>query len=1515
MHIAHWRAWVRFCRIQRAPGLASAGAYVVALLLLTGGVFARADVVGTPIAQAAQTQIPLTETERAWVQEHPSIRVHNETDWPPYNFAEDGEPRGYSIDFMNLVAQRIGLQVHYVTGPPRSAFVPMLRGGELDVLLNIIRTPERTQEFLFTPPYLRIAPVILSRKGQPYANLEQLTGKTVVIPDGFFYQEFVRQNFPLIKIVPAANTQAAIETVAGQQADAALGERAVLSYLMGQEKVEGLVISPDLDLLDPELALARMATRKDNPILAGLLTKAIDSVGLEDRRKLERKWLGDQTVVARQWARAELSDAELVWLDQHPNIRLGVNPNYPPFDFLDERGAFSGVSADYVDLIAKRLGIAMTVVPDLSWTEAVDGTKTGRVDVVVGIKETEDRHQSLNFTPDYLTFPMVIMTREAHPLIVGLGDLRGRTLALGQGYAVDQEIARRYPEINQRLFATLADALVAVKRGDADASVMNLGTASYLLAKHKITGLVVAAPAGLEDARSAFGIRKDWPELAGIMAKALASITPEEEAAIRSKWITAPYDEHEATEKAQRLAFRIAGVAGVLILAFLLWNYRLKRQVRERRRAEEIVAAKEAELRDMFERSPVSVIITNPEGAVRYVNSSWLRLLNISKDELAEFRAENLHFDPDQREHFVKSIQQSGSLRDVEFTVRRGDGQPIDVLLSADLYDYRGEACIVSWFIDITERKSTEQALAEAERLLRDMTNSVPGAVFQLRVTADGSRVYTFISDGVSELSGIGSEEARRDYDILWRLVFDEDKQPFEQAIIRAISTVKPITHDFRIRRPDGGVRSMQVRAVPRAEPDGAIIFNGYWVDMTQQREMEQALAEAERLLRDTTDNIPGAVYQARYTKDGDRSFTFASGGLVEVAGITAAALMRDNGAIARLVFDEDKPSFNRAIEIALSTLSTMTYDFRIRRPDGSVRWINTRAVPRREPDGSTTFNGYWVDVSQQREMEEALERAKTAADAANEAKSTFLASMSHEIRTPMNGVLGMLELLSLSLLDNEQRQRLDVVRDSSHSLLRIIDDILDFSKIEAGRLDLSPTATSIAQLVDGVRDIYSGVASSKSLVLVASVDPRISPAVTVDPLRLRQILNNLVSNAIKFTSRGSVTIAAELIVRAAGIDTVRFAVTDTGIGISPEDQQHLFQPFVQAEASTSRRFGGTGLGLTISRRIADMMGGTITMESQLGRGTTMQLVVPLPIADPDDIGRDEEASPLNAATLAARRSAPSNEEAAQEGTLVLIADDHSTNRLTVRSQLNLLGYASEAVEDGRQALELWQSGLFGLVISDCHMPEMDGYDLARAIRRLEASNGGGHTPIIACTANAMEGEAEACLAAGMDDYLAKPVELRALLGILDRWLPLPDGPARALGATPPGPMATRLGAMAESLPLDRSRLAQLSGGSDAVEREILADFRGAMDNDAAEMAAALADVDCQAMEGISHRMKGASLMVGALPLAAICERMEAASGVDDHAAIAVHREPLLREIERLKHYLTEICGAPSPPS
>jgi PAS domain S-box-containing protein len=449
------------------------------------------------------------------------------------------------------------------------------------------------------------------------------------------------------------------------------------------------------------------------------------------------------------------------------------------------------------------------------------------------------------------------------------------------------------------------------------------------------------------------------------------------------------------------------------------------------------------------------------------------------------------------------------------------------------------------------------------------------------------------------------------------------------------------------------------------------------------------------------------------------------------------------------------------------------------RRKDGSEFPIELLLSPLQSAEGLLVTAGI-RDLSLRKDAE----MQKGAAEASNRAKSIFLATMSHELRTPMNGLLGMLELLSLTKLDPAQSATLDVMRESGRSLQGIIDDILDFSKIEAGKLEVRPEATSIATAVEGVRNLYSGNASSKGVLLTCRVDARISPALMVDAMRLRQILNNLVSNALKFTHDGGyIKVTAELVGRADGQDRVRFSVEDSGIGISAEDQARLFQPFAQATHESVPLAGGTGLGLTICRQLAKLMGGSIEMVSAPGKGTTMIVELSLPIADQKAVASVDPVGTLEllVTTTARRRVAPGVAQAMAEGTLVLLADDHPTNRLVLARQVSMLGYAVECTENGVDALARWKSGGIGIVITDCNMPEMDGYELARRIRGLESASGGKRVPIVACTANAMEGVAQACIVAGMDDYLAKPIKLKSLAEKLDQWLPVAQ-PAAPVG-------------------------------------------------------------------------------------------------------------------------------------
>ena len=534
-------------------------------------------------------------------------------------------------------------------------------------------------------------------------------------------------------------------------------------------------------------------------------------------------------------------------------------------------------------------------------------------------------------------------------------------------------------------------------------------------------------------------------------------------------------------------------------------------------------------------------------------------------------------------------------------------------------------------------------------------------------------------------------------------------------------------------------------------------------------------------------------------------------------------------------------------------------------------------------PDGSrlTTF----TDITERKLAERALLAAKDAAEAGSQAKSAFLAVMSHEIRTPMNAVIGLLELLRLSRLDAEQRDTVDTVRESSKSLLRLIDDVLDFSKIESGKLDLHEEPASLTQLFDNAYQNFVGTASQKGVLLQQSVDTRIAPALMLDSLRLRQIVNNLLSNAIKFTERGQVKASAELVERDAQFDRVRISVRDTGVGINEGALTRLFQPFSQADVSVERRYGGTGLGLAICQRLAQLMGSTIEIKSRPGVGTRIGLTLALRRADVQALNTPK-ALPIEAiAKSLSGRSAPTVDAARAEGSLILVVDDHPVNRRMMARQLNVLGYAVLTAADGREALELWLGGGFGLMITDCQMPVMDGYQLAKEIRRIEGGNLP-RLPIIACTANVSREALAQCHAVGMDDAMTKPVELTMLKQRVDRWLPLAP---MVEAEVPREPLATDFGALND-----------MAQGDQNLQTELLEEFRKANLEDLRAASRAVQAVSISGVRRAAHRIKGAARTVGATQLAEAATLLEQAALAGDWQRIADAWPPMREECERL---------------
>ena len=901
----------------------------------------------------------------------------------------------------------------------------------------------------------------------------------------------------------------------------------------------------------------------------------------------------------------------------------------------------------------------------------------------------------------------------------------------------------------------------------------------------------------------------------------------------------------------------------------------LESQVRGRTQA---LTDERALLQNILDKSPVSIAITSND-LIHFVNPIVKEKFGFKVGD----RAPDVYVRQSDRDELIGILRRDGIVRDREVQMWSGDRRKLDMLVTFLPITYQEQPGILAWLVDITERKKTERELGEAlERQNAIFAASPHGiAVFEERRLVLSSpsfqRVFGYAHGEAIGLSARVLFQSDEDFERIGHLVYDAARRG------------EACSYETRMMRKDGSVFWCRVTAAPLAGREAVRGVVGLYEDISGRKEAEEALraayAQQEAIFESTTVGI--AFVRDRTIEDCNQRLEQILGyGPRELIGKATRAWYRS---------DEEYALGGRAVYEQLAKGETHRREQEFVRKDGGVFWcrITGRAVESAHPEKGSV----WIleDVTDERAAADALREAKRVAEEATRAKSMFLASMSHEIRTPMNGVLGMLQLLGLGRLDAEQKATLDSARGSAKSLLRIIDDLLDFSKIEAGKLEIRPEVASVEAVMRSVRDVYSGLASAKDISLDAWADPQLSPAVSMDALRVRQILNNFVSNAIKFTREGSVSLRAERLDRAEGRETVRFSVADTGIGIAKDAQARLFQPYVQAEAGTARQFGGTGLGLTICRRLADMMGGSIAMQSELGKGTTMTFTLSMPLADIRDLPKPDPAGETAAALVATRRHAPTVEAAQAEGSLVLMAEDHPTNRTLLERLLKLLGYASVAAANGREALELWRSGRFAIVVTDCNMPEMDGYDLARAIRAEE--KGGARIPIVACTANASAGDAASCLEAGMDDFVAKPVELDALARVMGRWLPIPfAGEPRAT----PGPATAR----AADAPLDHGSLAQISGGDAAMEREILADFRSANDADMAALRAALAARDLAQVVRCAHRVKGACRTVGALALAAVCERMEAAGRRNDWNAVAAEQAGLEKEFGRLSEWL-----------
>ena len=1011
------------------------------------------------------------------------------------------------------------------------------------------------------------------------------------------------------------------------------------------------------------------------------------------------------------------------------------------------------------------------------------------------------------------------------------------------------------------------------------------------------------------------------------------------------------------------------------------------------------------ELAAAIESWDLAVVATSPDGTITSWNGAAARLYGYQPDEVLGHPV-TLLVPPDNlkaAEAILARARDGEAVHDIYARHRRKEGGLVAVTLSVSPVVRRGTVTgIVVSVRDVGTQKQAERALEASERRLRSVIETAYAFV-----AMDEAGRITEWDHRAEEMFGWARDEALGQ-PLTDTVLPPSHRDGLAHFLATAESPVLGRSLEIVAQRRDGREFPAELSIWCQRE-EGRYEFSAFVEDITERKRAGELQGLVASIVESSDEAIVGLdpdLVVMSWNAGAERLYGYPAD---EAVGRPVEFLLPSRG------LDPKQGVLGR---VAAGHRVT-GYETQVRTRDGRVIPVSLAASPILDPAGAVVgISSIAHDITDRRQIQEALATARDQALEASRLKSQFLATMSHEIRTPMNGVIGLTGLLLDTELDPLQQQYADGIRNAGEALLSIINDILDFSKIEAGKLELETVDFDLPQLVEEVAELVSEPARHKGVEVLASCDPELPGGVSGDANRIRQVLLNLASNAVKFTAEGEVFVAARCHVDGDGL-VVRFEVTDTGIGVSAEQRDRLFEPFSQADASTTRRFGGTGLGLAISRQLVDAMGGEIGLDSEVGRGSTFWFTVPLepqpemtspqriteslhglnvvvvddnqtnrlilnqqltawglrPEAVPDgptglqrlheaasegtpfrlailDLhmpgmdglelagrmaadpalagipiilltsGGDVDAEEARRLDIMARLTKPVRQsylyncllriasgpleapahaarivpQAAPGGRgPVLVAEDNDINQMVALGILAKLGYAADVAVDGARAVEAASGGRYAAILMDCHMPEMDGYQATAEIRSREGAER--HTPIIAMTAGVLTEDRERALAAGMDDYVTKPVSTEELEAVLLRWIGQDSAGPEATEWTGPDRRAAPL--------LDQDRLAVLRGlgppdGGGLLPRLVETFLAGAPATLAALRAAATGDAP--ALTEGAHRLKGAAANLGATRLAGICAELEAMGRDVPEAGIG-------EALDRLERAMEATCG------
>lgn len=1041
------------------------------------------------------------------------------------------------------------------------------------------------------------------------------------------------------------------------------------------------------------------------------------------------------------------------YIRAHPVLVVGVyDSGWPPFEFV-EGGQVRGLAPDTLDDLARRLGMTLDYRHYPDWSHVLEAACRGDIDVVMNVSAGTPGTRCLAYTTSYASAPLAVVGKTGDLRASTDPELTGLRIVTEQDFLTQQQVRARFPAAQQVTSPTTAEALRRLAQGEADVFVGNAYVASRLIKDLGLSGITLLRPIDLGLDALHFGVPPAKGLLVDALDHALASQPAGTGQAQAARWLPPPVWSsparralQQAEQRVLATPLRIGFAPNAAPLSFVdtadqpagLASEYLQ-QLRHAGASLNVQGSHDwFDLREKMRRGAVDAVMGVPADSA-YLGAGWvfsqpfIRVPNVivtgpasgtvlEMDDLSGKRV--LLSDPERLR--LQVLQQAPQARII---AARSAEQALQRLLDGEAEAYIGNLAIV-------------------DRLLRGRFAG------RLQVTAPAGFDDALTLAVKREHAALATR-----FD---RLL--QEMPPREREALRSTWLAMP-------QSPAGEWRRAARWAVPLTLIllTGVLVhLLGYWRlrrEVASRRQLEQRLAEVTR-------NLPAVVYQMRRTAEGQLDFPYVAGDLQALFGIEPQQAMASAQAVLACIAPDDRSEVEAAIEKAAREFLPLTMEFRLLHPAQPPRWVRSQAQPYATDAGTVTWSGYWVDISQAHAQAHALDEARAAAEQAAEAKSRFLATMSHEIRTPMSGVLGMLEILAHSTLQPEQRLQLQQAEDAAQTLRHMLDDILDYAKIDAGALQLDPLPLPLRPLLESVRERFAGPAAAKGLALRCEVDARLAATHEVDGLRLQQILDHLLDNAVHFTERGEVTVRVDVLEGSSpSLQSLRLQVIDTGIGIDAATLRALFQPFADSDAERVRPSNGIGLGLTICQRLVQLMGGRLQVHSVPGQGTDVEVLLQLPVASDDDrqaVGSGPGTVPPLPPAL--------------RGARVLVVEDHPTAQAMMAWRLQQLGVAHVVAQDGREGLEQLAASRFDMVITDCRMPVMDGYAFTRLLREREQRQGDARLPVVALTASLVEQDLRRCREVGMDDVLTKPLSLAQLRDCLLRWLPAAPAPAPVEG-------------------------------------------------------------------------------------------------------------------------------------